>query len=271
MTTPDQTRGRFAATRRHRGAALLCACLFGAPALPVLAMQPLAAATAKAPAMTVPAAASPAATLPASAASVAGAASVPAAQATTAKASVVAPARSARDAVVVLDQPMPMSDRALLLASDINRLIGKPSTAPAGDDADAGVDDAAEASTGSRIQSVLQRALTLLGTPYRWGGTSTDGFDCSGLVGYVFRTTLGIELPRVSRDMARSGQEVARADLVPGDLVFFGRKGRVNHVGIYLGEGRFLHAPRTGRDVTVSKLDGYWGRKFLEARRVAGT
>ncbi len=126
--------------------------------------------------------------------------------------------------------------------------------------------------SGTRIQNLLQQALALLGTPYRWGGTGTDGFDCSGLVGYVFRSALGIELPRVSSEMASSGQLVSdRASLSPGDLVFFGHRGRVSHVGIYVGEGRFLHAPRTGRDVTVSSLDeGYWGDKFLEARRVAG-
>ena len=130
----------------------------------------------------------------------------------------------------------------------------------------------AEPVSGSRIQTVLKHALALLGTPYRWGGTTTDGFDCSGLVGYVFRTTLGIELPRVSRDMVRSGELIDRGHLSPGDLVFFGRrKGRVDHVGIYLGEGRFVHAPRTGRDVTVSTMDdGYWGGKFVEARRVVG-
>ena len=129
-----------------------------------------------------------------------------------------------------------------------------------------------QSESGSRIQNLLQHALALLGTPYRWGGTGTDGFDCSGLVGYVFRSALGIELPRVSREMATSGQLVSdRASLSPGDLVFFGHRGHVSHVGIYVGEGRFLHAPRTGRDVTVSSLDsGYWGDKFMEARRVAG-
>ena len=114
-------------------------------------------------------------------------------------------------------------------------------------------------STSARIKTVLQRAFALLGTPYRWGGTSPErGFDCSGLVGYVFRT-IGVELPRVSRAMANEG-----------DLVFFGKRGRVDHVGIYIGEGKFLHAPRTGRDVTVSSLStGYWSAKYMEARRLA--
>ena len=125
--------------------------------------------------------------------------------------------------------------------------------------------------TSSRIKSVLQRAFSLLGTPYRWGGTSPEaGFDCSGLVGYVFRT-IGIDLPRVSRSMANEGTAVAdRTALAEGDLVFFGKRGRVDHVGIYIGEGKFLHAPRTGRDVTVSSMDsGYWSQKYLQARRLA--
>ena len=124
--------------------------------------------------------------------------------------------------------------------------------------------------TSARVKTVLQRAFALLGTPYRWGGTSPDnGFDCSGLVGYVFRT-IGIDLPRVSRAMANEGTPVNdRSALTEGDLVFFGRRGHVDHVGIYIGDGKFLHAPRSGRDVTVSTLtDGYWGQKYLEARRI---
>ena len=90
--------------------------------------------------------------------------------------------------------------------------------------------------------------------------------------GVAFRSALGIELPRVSRQMAASGEKVDRDSLSAGDLVFFSRRGkRVDHVGIYLGNGRFVHAPRTGKDVMVSSLDdGYWGRKFMQARRVPG-
>lgn len=176
--------------------------------------------------------------------------------------STVAVAAVAVATTAVVSDAMPMPERAMMFAGDINRLIGSRPVAAA----------SAEPSSGNRIQNVLKRALALLGTPYRWGGATTAGFDCSGLVGYVFRTTLGIELPRVSRDMASSGELVEdRSALSPGDLVFFGRKGHVSHVGIYVGEGRFVHAPRTGKAVEVSSLDsGYWSGKYLQARRVAG-
>jgi cell wall-associated NlpC family hydrolase len=167
----------------------------------------------------------------------------------------------------LLPDAMTLPDRALLLATDLNRLLAY--SGAAGDSKGTAAAPAGE----GRIKGMLQRALALLGTPYRWGGNSPDkGFDCSGLVGYVFRNALGIELPRVSREMAKTGELIRdRDDLSEGDLVFFGRKGRVDHVGIYLGEGRFVHAPRTGKDVTVSSLDtGYWSGKFMEARRVEG-
>jgi cell wall-associated NlpC family hydrolase len=165
----------------------------------------------------------------------------------------------------MLPEAMTLSDRALMLATDLNRMLGQ------GQDVPLSKSDIPVAEQG-RIKGMLQKALALLGTPYRWGGTSPDqGFDCSGLVGYVFRNALGIELPRVSREMAKTGEVIDRDAMTEGDLVFFGRRGRVDHVGIYLGDGRFVHAPRTGKDVTVSSLDsGYWSGKFMEARRVDG-
>jgi cell wall-associated NlpC family hydrolase len=133
--------------------------------------------------------------------------------------------------------------------------------------------DEATSNGDGRIQRLINRGLALLGTPYRWGGTSPEkGFDCSGLVGYVYKNTLGIELPRISRDMANVGELISsRDDLQQGDLVFFSRRGgRIDHVGLYLGEGRFLHAPRTGKDVEVTTLTGgYWSKHFVKGRRVA--
>ena len=164
------------------------------------------------------------------------------------------------------NSPLSLPGRSLMFAKDIRSLF----------DADAvSLDSAARADAPSegRIKSMLKRALTLLGTPYRWGGTSPEGgFDCSGLVGYVFRNSLGIELPRISRDMATVGELIVdRSALAEGDLVFFSRRGKhVDHVGIYIGNGQFVHAPRTGKDVEVSNLTtGYWSQKFFQARRVA--
>jgi cell wall-associated NlpC family hydrolase len=159
-------------------------------------------------------------------------------------------------------QPAPTGDRGPPPATDTFAPARSVANAPA----------TAAAEPGSGVQTLLKRALALLGTPYRWGGTATNGFDCSGLVGYVFKTALGIELPRVSRDMANTGERVDRSALTAGDIVFFKVHGkRVDHVGIYVGNGQFLHAPSTGKDVMVSRLDrGYWSGKFMEARRVAG-
>lgn len=119
--------------------------------------------------------------------------------------------------------------------------------------------------------NVLFRAIGLVGTPYRRGGNTPDtGFDCSGLVDYVFRTQAGIALPRTSREIAAlDAPKVSRKDLEPGDLLFFGHRHRVNHVAIYVGHGRFVNAPDRGGTVRLDELDGYyWRDHYLFAKRV---
>jgi len=120
--------------------------------------------------------------------------------------------------------------------------------------------------------NVLSRAVNVLGTPYRWGGSSpSKGFDCSGLVKYAFNDVSAVDLPRTSNAMASGhGLKVERKDLKPGDLLFFNIKSRkVNHVAIYLGNDRFIHAPRRGKSVTIDTLKKpYWDNHYVVAKRV---
>ena len=119
--------------------------------------------------------------------------------------------------------------------------------------------------------AVLMRAISLVGTPYRYGGNTPEGgFDCSGLVNYVYRDMLDLRLPRTSRDLAAwQGPRIALDRLTAADLVFFGSSGQVSHVGIYVGEGRFVHAPTSGGTVRLDRLDGpYWRDHYSGAKRV---
>jgi cell wall-associated NlpC family hydrolase len=119
--------------------------------------------------------------------------------------------------------------------------------------------------------AVLMRAISLVGTPYRYGGNTPDsGFDCSGLVTYVYREMVDLKLPRTSRDLAAvQGPKIDPQRLAAGDLVFFGTRGNVFHVGIYVGEGRFVHAPSTGGTVRLDSLGGsYWKDHYTGAKRV---
>ena len=123
----------------------------------------------------------------------------------------------------------------------------------------------------ARANAVTLRALSLVGTPYRYGGNTPDsGFDCSGLVNYVYRDMLDLRLPRTSRELAATqGPRIATDRLASGDLVFFGSGGQVSHVGIYVGEGRFVHAPNSGGTVRLDRLDGAWWRDhYTGARRL---
>lgn len=122
-------------------------------------------------------------------------------------------------------------------------------------------------------QDVAIYALGLIGVDYRYGGNSPEsGLDCSGLVRYVFQEVTGVTLPRTSREMSSIGSKIAMGDLKPGDLVFFNtRRFQFSHVGIYLGDNRFIHAPATGGEVEIARLsESYWKKNFDGARRLVG-
>lgn len=128
-------------------------------------------------------------------------------------------------------------------------------------------------SSSAQAEDVLIRAIGLVGTPYRWGGNTPDGgFDCSGLIGYVYRDAAGLQLPRSTRQMSSLPlPRVPRQQLNSGDLVFFATSGgrQVSHAGIYVGEDRFVHAPSSGGTVRLDSLnDAYWQQRYLDARRV---
>ncbi|SEE29410.1 C40 family peptidase [Pseudomonas anguilliseptica] len=122
--------------------------------------------------------------------------------------------------------------------------------------------------------SILTHGLSLVGTRYRYGGSSVkSGFDCSGFIGYLFKEELGMKLPRSSRDMINiDAPLVSRDELEPGDLLFFSTNGRnrVSHAGIYMGDNQFIHSSSSSRSggVRVDSLDDrYWSRTFIEAKR----
>ncbi|POZ63407.1 C40 family peptidase [Chromobacterium alticapitis] len=121
------------------------------------------------------------------------------------------------------------------------------------------------------VGDLLLQAMSLLGVAYRFGGnTPDDGLDCSGFIRYVFQKSLRVNLPRTAAEMARIGKAVGRGELMPGDLVFFNTRGfSYSHVGIYMGNNKFIHAPRTGKNIEVSNLSqSYWTGRYNGARRV---
>ncbi len=123
-----------------------------------------------------------------------------------------------------------------------------------------------------RARELVINALALIGVRYKFGGTTPDdGFDCSGLVGHVFREVAGLILPRDSQALSKVGNKIDKTELEPGDLVFFNtRRQPFSHVGIYIGEQRFVHAPSRGRDVEVVNMsDRYWHARYNGARRVS--
>lgn len=120
-------------------------------------------------------------------------------------------------------------------------------------------------------QEVILKGLQLVGINYRLGGNNEDsGLDCSGFVRLVFKETIGMLLPRTAREMSEMGQQIENTALKPGDLVFFNTMRRTfSHVGIYMGDGYFLHAPRPGSEIRVESMQsGYWLARYNGARRV---
>ena len=152
------------------------------------------------------------------------------------------------------------------------KTVARPASSKAHRKAPGKIATASLAAANKQSSTVLSRAVNVLGTPYRWGGSSpSKGFDCSGLVKYAFNDVAAIDLPRTSSEMASGhGQKVDRKDLKPGDLLFFNIKSRkVNHVAIYLGNDRFIHAPRRGKSVTIDTLKKpYWQSHYVVAKRV---
>lgn len=169
---------------------------------------------------------------------------------------------------------IPLHASALLLAAAL--LLPPTAARAAGEGAMvrpqvAAVEAAPPASGTNLAAEVVIRSLSMLGVDYKWGGNSPEtGLDCSGLVRFVYEGTIGKVLPRRSAEMSREGESVDRHELQPGDLVFFNTLRRAfSHVGIYIGNNQFVHAPSKGKQVRVSSLENsYWAKRFNGARRV---
>ncbi len=127
------------------------------------------------------------------------------------------------------------------------------------------------AASDEQMNDLVMYALSLADTPYRYGGNSaTSGFDCSGFVGHVYRHSLGVSMPRSSREISRVGKPISQNELSPGDLVFYNTQhASFSHVGIYIGDGKFVHSPRSGERVRTEQMQmSYWQMRYDGARRI---
>ena len=113
---------------------------------------------------------------------------------------------------------------------------------------------------------MVQIATSTIGTPYKWGGDSPQkGFDCSGLMTYVHKNALGMKIPRTTANQRDNSRTIQYKDIQPGDMLFFKTSSRSNHVGVYIGNRKFVHAPSSGKRVTVASIDNaYWHKRFVK-------
>lgn len=140
--------------------------------------------------------------------------------------------------------------------------------APLEGDAPGDKNDKASRGAISKGSELVNYAYKFLGKPYVYGAAGPNAFDCSGLTQYVYNR-FGIDLSRTTYSQVNQGVKVDKSNLIAGDLVFFNTEGSISHVGIYIGNGEFIHAPRTGKPVMVSSLDdGYYAQKYATARRI---
>ena len=161
----------------------------------------------------------------------------------------------------VVSQAAPLSSQ-----DDMDRLLADKSLLTKLDDVRHRVTD--------KASSIVFNAMGFMGVPYRRGGNSVDaGFDCSGFVRAMYEQTVGLLLPRRADQQAAATQVIDKKELQPGDLVFFNTMRRnFSHVGIYVGDGKFIHSPRSGSEVRVEDMGvAYWKRRFNGARRVTST
>lgn len=131
-----------------------------------------------------------------------------------------------------------------------------------------------EENASQKASELVVYAMGFLGVPYKLGGNSVEtGFDCSGFVKAIYQQTVGLILPRTADEQAAATQTIERGDLQPGDLVFFNTLHRAfSHVGIYVGDGKFVHSPKAGAEVRIERMDvAYWKRRFDGARRALAT